>query len=108
MTRPEELDERFPGPDLAPEVWTTSYLPAWSSRAAAAAHYTLEADHPGREHRRGGDARGAGDLDAPVPGRVAEHGGLFLAHEEPLAERLLALGAAERAGAVAGLLSGHA
>ena len=44
MTRPEEFDERFPGPDLAPEVWTTSYLPAWSSRAAAAAHYTLEAD----------------------------------------------------------------
>ena len=48
MIRPEEFDERFPGPGLAPEVWTTSYLPAWSSRAAAAAHYTLEADHLAR------------------------------------------------------------
>lgn len=38
------LDERFPGPDLDPQVWTTSYLPAWSSRAAAAAHYRVAAD----------------------------------------------------------------
>ena len=44
MPRPEEFDERFPGPDLDPAVWTTSYLPAWSSRAAAAARYTVETD----------------------------------------------------------------
>lgn len=36
-----EFDERFPGADLDPAVWTTSYLPAWSSREAAAATYEV-------------------------------------------------------------------
>lgn len=36
-----DFDERFAGPDLDPTVWTASYLPAWSSRAAAAATYTV-------------------------------------------------------------------
>ncbi|MFF1879637.1 glycoside hydrolase family 16 protein [Leifsonia sp. NPDC058230] len=31
----------FPPPHLVLEVWTPSYLPAWSSRLAAAADYTL-------------------------------------------------------------------
>ena len=35
------FDERFPGTDLDPAVWTTSYLPAWSSRADAAATYEV-------------------------------------------------------------------
>jgi hypothetical protein len=34
----------FPGPRLDLEVWTPAYLPAWSSRAAAAADYALTAD----------------------------------------------------------------
>jgi len=38
-----DFDERFPGPDLDPAVWTPSYLPAWSSRAASAATYTAAA-----------------------------------------------------------------
>jgi hypothetical protein len=42
VTRPAEFDERFHR--LDPEVWTPSYLPAWSSRAAAAARHTVEAD----------------------------------------------------------------
>jgi Glycosyl hydrolases family 16 len=55
MIRSGEFDERFAGPVLDPDVWTTSYLPAWSSRTAAAAAYTVEddglhltipADHP--------------------------------------------------------------
>jgi hypothetical protein len=43
MTRfgPTEIDERFAGPDLDPAVWMPAYLPAWSSRAEAAATYAL-------------------------------------------------------------------
>ena len=36
------FDERFPPPDLDPSVWTPAYLPAWSSRAAAAATYRID------------------------------------------------------------------
>ena len=39
-----DFDERFAGPDLDPAVWTASYLPAWSSRAASAATYTVGRD----------------------------------------------------------------
>ena len=55
MTGQTEFDERFDDSGLDPAVWTTSYLPAWSSRAAAAAaysvendglHLTIPADHP--------------------------------------------------------------
>ena len=55
MIRSTVFDEHFDQPVLDPTVWTTSYLPAWSSRAAAAATYTVEddglhltipADHP--------------------------------------------------------------
>jgi hypothetical protein len=55
MIRSTVFDEHFDQPALDPAVWTTSYLPAWSSRAAAAATYTVEddglhltipADHP--------------------------------------------------------------
>jgi hypothetical protein len=35
------FDERFDGNDLDPAVWTTSYLPAWSSRAESAATYEV-------------------------------------------------------------------
>ena len=38
---PETIDERFAGPDLDPAVWVPAYLPAWSSRTAAAATYAL-------------------------------------------------------------------
>ncbi len=38
---PETIDERFAGPDLDPAVWVPAYLPAWSSRADAAASYAL-------------------------------------------------------------------
>ena len=38
-----DFDERFAGTDLDPAVWTASYLPAWSSRAASAATYTVAA-----------------------------------------------------------------
>ncbi|WP_232668041.1 glycoside hydrolase family 16 protein [Pseudonocardia sp. TRM90224] len=44
MTAPDTFDEHFTDPQLDPAVWTTSYLPAWSSRAAAAATYTVEPD----------------------------------------------------------------
>jgi hypothetical protein len=49
------FEERFDGPGLDPGVWTPAYLPAWSSRAAAAATYevgggglrlTLPPEHP--------------------------------------------------------------
>ncbi len=52
---PRRIDERFAGPALDEEVWTPSYLPAWSSRAAARATYemgpgglrlSLPGDHP--------------------------------------------------------------
>lgn len=36
------LDERFDGPDLDDDVWISSYLPAWSSRAASKATYALD------------------------------------------------------------------
>jgi hypothetical protein len=54
VTAPETIDERFDD-GLDPAVWTPAYLPAWSSRAAAAAswavredglHLTLPPDHP--------------------------------------------------------------
>ena len=35
------FDERFGGTGLDPAIWTTSYLPAWSSRAEAAATYEV-------------------------------------------------------------------
>ena len=38
------IDEHFAGPDLDPAVWTPSYLPAWSSRAASRATYALGPD----------------------------------------------------------------
>src|SRR5918992_6360320 len=38
---PDQIDERFTGPTLDPAVWVPSYLPAWSSYAAAAATYEL-------------------------------------------------------------------
>lgn len=38
------FQESFPGPDLDLAVWTPAYLPAWSSRAAAAAAHDLTAD----------------------------------------------------------------
>ena len=44
MTGQTEFDERFDDPVLDPAVWTTSYLPAWSSRAAAAAAYSVRSD----------------------------------------------------------------
>jgi Glycosyl hydrolases family 16 len=37
----DRIDERFASPRLDPSVWVTSYLPAWSSYAAAAATYEL-------------------------------------------------------------------
>ncbi|MFB9382435.1 glycoside hydrolase family 16 protein [Pseudonocardia petroleophila] len=36
------FDDRFPPPELDRSVWTPSYLPAWSSRAAAAASYRVD------------------------------------------------------------------
>lgn len=45
MTGQAELDERFDDPVLDPAVWTTSYLPAWSSRAAAAASVRSDGLH---------------------------------------------------------------
>ena len=44
MTGQTEFDERFDDSVLDPAVWTTSYLPAWSSRAAAAAAYSVKSD----------------------------------------------------------------
>jgi hypothetical protein len=38
----ESLDDRFVGPGLDREVWLASYLPHWSSRAAAAAAYQVD------------------------------------------------------------------
>ena len=38
------FEDRFPGPDLDREVWFPHYLPAWSSRAATAASYRVDAD----------------------------------------------------------------
>lgn len=38
------FDERFPPPDLDLSVWTPAYLPAWSSRAAAAARYQVDGE----------------------------------------------------------------
>ncbi|MFC5064388.1 glycoside hydrolase family 16 protein [Actinomycetospora atypica] len=38
----DRFDERFPPPTLDLAVWTPAYLPAWSSRAAAAAEYRLD------------------------------------------------------------------
>ena len=56
---------------------------------AAALGFVLDADHPGGEHRPRGDPRSALHLDVSVAGRVAEHGGLGLAHQEAVAEGLL-------------------
>lgn len=44
MDETREWDERFIGPALDPLRWVPSYLPAWSSRAASAAAYTVEPD----------------------------------------------------------------
>ena len=38
---PDSIDERFMGRSLDPDIWVPSYLPAWSSYAAAAASYEL-------------------------------------------------------------------
>ena len=38
---PVTIDEGFVGADLDPAVWVPAYLPAWSSRAEAAATYAL-------------------------------------------------------------------
>jgi hypothetical protein len=44
MTTPRaSLDEQFTGIDLDPNVWCTSYLPHWSSRAESAATYGVSA-----------------------------------------------------------------
>ena len=40
---PRTIDERFDG-GLDPAVWTDAYLPAWSSRAAARATWSTDAD----------------------------------------------------------------
>ncbi|MGH1563278.1 glycoside hydrolase family 16 protein [Mumia sp. DW29H23] len=40
-SRPGDFVEDFAGTGLDPEVWIASYLPAWSSRAAAAATYAV-------------------------------------------------------------------
>ena len=49
------FDEQFAGDDLDPAIWTAAYLPAWSSRAEAAAtwsvgggalHLSIPPDHP--------------------------------------------------------------
>ena len=37
----DRIDERFASPTLDPTVWVSSYLPAWSSYAEAAASYAL-------------------------------------------------------------------
>ncbi|MEJ3653513.1 glycoside hydrolase family 16 protein [Actinomycetes bacterium KLBMP 9759] len=44
MTGADTFDERFADPLLDPAVWTTSYLPAWSSRAESAATYAVLPD----------------------------------------------------------------
>jgi hypothetical protein len=41
VTDRPSFDERFEGNDLDPTVWTASYLPAWSSKAASAATYSV-------------------------------------------------------------------
>ena len=38
------FDDSFRGPALDESVWTPSYLPAWSSRAAAGASYRIDGD----------------------------------------------------------------
>jgi len=43
MIGPREIDERFQG-GLDETVWTAAYLPAWSSREAAAATYEVQPD----------------------------------------------------------------
>ena len=44
VTSRTDLDERFPGPALDPDVWFPYYLPHWSSRAASAATYSVGDD----------------------------------------------------------------
>ena len=41
---PDRIDEHFTGPLLDPDRWTSSYLPAWSSRAESAATYMIDPD----------------------------------------------------------------
>ena len=43
--------DHFDGPDLDPDVWLPHYLPAWSSRAATRATYSLRDSglHPFRD-----------------------------------------------------------
>jgi hypothetical protein len=44
MWGPADIDERFTSGVLDSTVWTTAYLPAWSSLRAAAATYAVESD----------------------------------------------------------------
>jgi hypothetical protein len=44
VTSRTELDERFLGPALDPDVWFPYYLPHWSSRADSAATYAIGDD----------------------------------------------------------------
>jgi len=44
MTTTTEFEEPFTALVLDERIWTTSYLPAWSSRAGAAATYSVESD----------------------------------------------------------------
>ncbi len=44
MYGPGQIDEAFAGGILDESVWTPAYLPAWSSRRAAAATYAVDAD----------------------------------------------------------------
>jgi hypothetical protein len=39
-----EIDERFTGEDLDPDIWFPYYLPHWSSRSRSAATYSLSDD----------------------------------------------------------------
>ncbi|MDT7669196.1 MAG: hypothetical protein QOC74_1979, partial [Pseudonocardiales bacterium] len=41
LASPLELEERFTGDTLDPDVWFPYYLPHWSSRARSAATYSL-------------------------------------------------------------------
>jgi hypothetical protein len=47
---PATIDERFAGGQLDETVWTPAYLPAWSSRADAAATSEVVADGPAADH----------------------------------------------------------
>lgn len=63
----------------------------------------FDTDQPGREHRPCGDRGPAPDLDPAEPGQEALQQRLFLGDHQPLPERLLPLGAADRTRPVARL-----